>query len=447
MSSFYNVKVAGELSCNTFFNLLPGEIVMFPVSSSSLDSDYFLECNGGSYNQEDYDLLFTAISTRFGSGDGSNTFNVPNLEVSSTDNAVHIRGDENMKSKSNKLNTSVDNEDNSYGNNKINEVVSHNEGHTHTISYNANVTADVELESFNCQFNNTGYGTGNLNSSSGDSKRGYHNNAHFVDSASHTHDVSLTSTNNTYTKFIESTTISSNEMTVLENTMNKGQQNYLLPSIKIKYYIFVGQSLSDSSNYDSTNETTSSFQKVTLNSNLSIPSNEVMTKPNKIIMYAGHTPPDGYIWCDGSNSTPDLKGYFISSASTNNVNTTPNEYNTIKEMPSHTHDVKFSNNNTSYTYESEFNINSNVTYDKVNAVNKTSSNGNGKHKGNHSKRASNNHTHGMNYFSVTNNYIDSEVTTNNVKFSIESNITTNESSQSVGLIPSYIPIGFIMKST
>jgi len=39
----------------------------------------FLECNGAAVSRSVYRALFAIIGTGFGSGDGSTTFNVPNL--------------------------------------------------------------------------------------------------------------------------------------------------------------------------------------------------------------------------------------------------------------------------------------------------------------------------------------------------------------------------------
>ena len=62
---------------------------------------------------------------------------------------------------------------------------------------------------------------------------------------------------------------------------------------------------------------------------------------NKIKIWASNTLPSGYVWCNGSNNTPDLSGYFIygmsdMSASNSVSNTRINGLN-INSLPSHSH--------------------------------------------------------------------------------------------------------------
>ena len=49
-----------------------------PWSSSSVPKG-FLECNGAAVSRSTYSALFAIVGTTYGSGDGSSTFNVPNL--------------------------------------------------------------------------------------------------------------------------------------------------------------------------------------------------------------------------------------------------------------------------------------------------------------------------------------------------------------------------------
>lgn len=53
-----------------------GSIV--PFAGSTLPNGYLL-CDGSSVSRTDYAELFSVIGTKFGDGDGSTTFNVPNL--------------------------------------------------------------------------------------------------------------------------------------------------------------------------------------------------------------------------------------------------------------------------------------------------------------------------------------------------------------------------------
>ena len=50
-----------------------------PWSSSSVPTG-FLECNGAAVSRSTYSALFAIISTTYGAGDGSSTFNVPDLQ-------------------------------------------------------------------------------------------------------------------------------------------------------------------------------------------------------------------------------------------------------------------------------------------------------------------------------------------------------------------------------
>tara|TARA_R100000152_G_C6776543_1_gene205732 strand:+ start:220 stop:1278 length:1059 start_codon:yes stop_codon:yes gene_type:complete len=60
-----------------------GGIIMAGFSTEPTKSDgstkRFLLCNGQAVSRSTYDSLFSAISTTFGSGDGSSTFNVPDM--------------------------------------------------------------------------------------------------------------------------------------------------------------------------------------------------------------------------------------------------------------------------------------------------------------------------------------------------------------------------------
>jgi len=49
-----------------------------PWSSASVPSG-FLECNGQAVSRSTYSALFAIVATTYGTGDGSSTFNVPNL--------------------------------------------------------------------------------------------------------------------------------------------------------------------------------------------------------------------------------------------------------------------------------------------------------------------------------------------------------------------------------
>ena len=52
---------------------------VFALATTTVPSGY-LECDGSAVSRTTYSDLFSAISTTFGSGDGSTTFNIPNLQ-------------------------------------------------------------------------------------------------------------------------------------------------------------------------------------------------------------------------------------------------------------------------------------------------------------------------------------------------------------------------------
>ena len=51
---------------------------ILPWSAASLPSG-FLECNGAAVSRSTYSALFAIVGTTYGAGDGSSTFNLPNL--------------------------------------------------------------------------------------------------------------------------------------------------------------------------------------------------------------------------------------------------------------------------------------------------------------------------------------------------------------------------------
>lgn len=52
--------------------------IIVPWSNASVPSG-FLECNGAAVSRTTYSALFAVVSTTYGAGDGSTTFNVPDL--------------------------------------------------------------------------------------------------------------------------------------------------------------------------------------------------------------------------------------------------------------------------------------------------------------------------------------------------------------------------------
>ena len=63
--------------------LIIGEIRMWPLSTapSITDGGTWLVCDGSPVSRTTYSDLFTLLSTTYGSGDGTNTFNLPDLKA------------------------------------------------------------------------------------------------------------------------------------------------------------------------------------------------------------------------------------------------------------------------------------------------------------------------------------------------------------------------------
>ena len=58
----------------------------------------------------------------------------------------------------------------------------------------------------------------------------------------------------------------------------------------------------------------------------------------KIKIFCGNVLPSGYYWCDGSNNTPDLRGFFI-YASPGTSTTLGNIGSNNPTMPAHNHSI------------------------------------------------------------------------------------------------------------
>jgi microcystin-dependent protein len=87
--------------------------LIVPWSDASLPTG-FLECAGAAVSRSTYSDLFSVIGTTYGSGDGSSTFNLPNLEDKvvlgrSPGNALASTGGANTVSSSGNISSSVGN--------------------------------------------------------------------------------------------------------------------------------------------------------------------------------------------------------------------------------------------------------------------------------------------------------------------------------------------------
>ena len=63
-----------------------GLIMWWPNSTGTIPNGYLL-CNGQAVNRTEFSYLFSAIGTKYGAGDGSSTFNVPNLISTAEDSS------------------------------------------------------------------------------------------------------------------------------------------------------------------------------------------------------------------------------------------------------------------------------------------------------------------------------------------------------------------------
>ena len=56
----------------------PGVLILFAGVAAAIPAGW-LRCNGAAVSRSVYARLFAVVGTTFGAGDGSTTFNVPNL--------------------------------------------------------------------------------------------------------------------------------------------------------------------------------------------------------------------------------------------------------------------------------------------------------------------------------------------------------------------------------
>ena len=74
--SFLQTNGSGVLSFSTVQGVPSGAV--FCIAVATVPSDY-LECNGAAVSRTTYSALFAVIGTAYGAGNGSSTFNVPDL--------------------------------------------------------------------------------------------------------------------------------------------------------------------------------------------------------------------------------------------------------------------------------------------------------------------------------------------------------------------------------
>lgn len=195
-ASFDSVSVTVDPDSGTEdFNLVPsGTVVMYAGGTAPTG---WLVCDGSAISRTTYSRLFTAIGTRYGVGDGSTTFNLPNpvdrvamgIALSTTPSADTLSVSSSLDSLS--LGDQSANHNHSISSNAGNQSASH----SHTITSNAGNQSASHSHAANTGF--AGAHTHNLsNNSAGHSHsytkpNGSSSNANTgTQSANHTHNTS-----------------------------------------------------------------------------------------------------------------------------------------------------------------------------------------------------------------------------------------------------------------
>lgn len=78
VTSDIQTQLDSKLASAGAFTVQTGMILPFSAASASIPTGY-LNCDGSAVSRSTYSALFSLLSTTYGAGDGSSTFNVPNL--------------------------------------------------------------------------------------------------------------------------------------------------------------------------------------------------------------------------------------------------------------------------------------------------------------------------------------------------------------------------------
>ena len=136
---FLQTDGSGNLSFSIIQGVPTGSV--FCIAVATVPTGY-LECNGTAVNRSTFAALFAIIGTQYGAGNGSTTFNLPDLR------GEFIRGFDNGRG--------VDS-----GRSIASSQSDQNEAHTHTFSANtANVNISGTVERISETFNSSGSTTG-----------------------------------------------------------------------------------------------------------------------------------------------------------------------------------------------------------------------------------------------------------------------------------------------
>jgi len=78
VTSAIQTQLDSKLASAGAFTVQTGMILPFSAAAASIPTGY-LNCDGSAVSRSTYSVLFALISTTYGAGNGSSTFNVPNI--------------------------------------------------------------------------------------------------------------------------------------------------------------------------------------------------------------------------------------------------------------------------------------------------------------------------------------------------------------------------------
>jgi microcystin-dependent protein len=179
-------------------DLVPtGSIITTAFTSTTFSPSGFLYCNGQAVSRTTYSALFTVISTAFGAGDGSTTFNVPDFrgefirgwdDARGVDSGRTFRSFQNWTNLSHSHNCSGITVNHSHGGNTSNENVDH--AHGYDVCNDGNRPADGGPGSINQGSFSTNTGNANSDHAHGfDTSGNYGNHVHVLDNTGGTTSV------------------------------------------------------------------------------------------------------------------------------------------------------------------------------------------------------------------------------------------------------------------
>ena len=175
MSNYEATKYDFDAANLTGIEGIPTATIV-PWSSASVPSG-FLECNGQAVSRTTYSALFAIVGTTYGSGDGSSTFNVPDLEDNvpigkSNNKAVGSTGGANTVTKSGNVSANTGNASLS-----IPQLASHNH------PKGANFTGNPQVNNFFRNDSPPGTGPSNFNNAGSGGSHSHNVSANFSGNA------------------------------------------------------------------------------------------------------------------------------------------------------------------------------------------------------------------------------------------------------------------------